>query len=205
MGQILTAPSRPYAAGLVGRVIRGDKPMGETARDEAVHWAKSSPRRRAPTRGVLWVGCDVGVKYPNEISRPGRAKHARLLIMEAQPMNPDNPVVKLCIAGTQAEFNGRIDAARALYRQAWEAAQDDYEACIAAHYVARHQPDPHETLRWNREALARAEAVGDGRVDSFYPSLYLNMGQSFERLGDEAEAQRYYEMAAALGVPHAGE
>lgn len=120
-------------------------------------------------------------------------------------MNPDNPVVKLCIAGTQAEFNGRIDEARALYRQAWQTAQDDYEACIAAHYLARHQTDPHETLRWNQEALTRAEAVGDGRADSFYPSLYLNMGHSYELLGDQAEAQRYYDKAAALGAPHVKE
>lgn len=31
--------------------------------------------------------------------------------------------------------------------------------------------------------MARAKAVGDERVDSFYPSLYLNLGQSYEALG----------------------
>lgn len=117
-------------------------------------------------------------------------------------MNPDNPVIQLCVAGTQAEFNGRIDDARAFYRQAWEASQDDYEACIAAHYVARHQTNPQETLRWNQEALSRAKKVSDGRAASFYPSLYLNMGHSYETLGEPAEAQRYYDLAAALGVIH---
>ena len=117
-------------------------------------------------------------------------------------MNPDNPVIKLCIEGTQAEFQGLIDKARSLYQQAWDAAQDDYEACIAAHYMARHQEDSRERLHWNQVALDKANAVADERVQAFYPSLYLNMGQSHELLGDRNEAKRYYDLAAELGVIH---
>ena len=117
-------------------------------------------------------------------------------------MNPHNPVIKLCIAGTQAEFRGQIDLARRLYQQAWESAQDAYEACIAAHYVARHQSDPQESLHWNQVALQKAQAVGDQRVEEFYPSLYLSMGQSLELLGKLDEAQRYYNLAAEMGFPH---
>jgi hypothetical protein len=120
-------------------------------------------------------------------------------------MDPENPVIKLCIAGTQAEFQGLNEKARAFYLQAWEAARDDYEACIAAHYVARFQDDPAETLRWNREALCRAEAVGDERVKNFYPSLYLNIGRSHELLENQAEADKYYALAATLGVVHSEE
>ena len=117
-------------------------------------------------------------------------------------MDLSNPVIQLCLAGTQAEFKGRLDTARAAYRQAWEVAQDDYDACVAAHYVARLQPDPAVTLHWNEVALARAEAVGDDRVRSFYPSLYLNLGRSFEVLGHAAEAQKYYALASDLGFTH---
>lgn len=117
-------------------------------------------------------------------------------------MDIQNPVIKLCIAGTQAEFEGKIKVARALYRQAWEKATDDYEACIAAHYVARHQESPAETFRWNQEALEHADKVQDARVQEFYPSLYLNMGHSYELLDNLVEAQRYYDLAAALGVEH---
>ena len=117
-------------------------------------------------------------------------------------IDPNNPVVKLCIQGTQAEFAGQIEQAQALYRQAWESAQDDYEACVAAHYVARHQPDPTEELHWNQIALERANATSDARVQAFYPSLYLNMGQSYEKLGDQAAAKRYYDLAAELGAHH---
>jgi len=117
-------------------------------------------------------------------------------------MDLDNLVIQLCLVGTQAEFEGRLDAARAAYRQAWEIVQDDYDACVAAHYVARLQSDPAVTLHWNQVALARAEAVGDERVRSFYPSLYLNLGQSYEELGNQAEAQKYYALASDLGFAH---
>ena len=117
-------------------------------------------------------------------------------------MDTNNPVVALCISGSRAELEGRRNDAYALYAQAWTLAQDDYEACIAAHYMARTVTDPQEVFRWNQESLHRAEAVNDGRVDSFYPSLYLNMGHSHELLGEQAEAEGYYALAAALGVAH---
>ncbi len=95
-----------------------------------------------------------------------------------------------------------IDKARSLNLKAWEAAQDDYEKCIAAHYVARHQEAPTERLRWNQIALDKARAVVDDSVQDFYPSLFLNLGQSHELLGNFDEARRYYDLAAELGVIH---
>ena len=112
-------------------------------------------------------------------------------------VNPDNPVVKLCAEGMRAETEHRPGDARDLFAQAWEAAQDDYEKCIAAHYLARHQENHQDTLRWNQEALIRADAAGDERVREFYPSLYLNVGFCYEVLGDQAEARKYYELAGA--------
>ena len=117
-------------------------------------------------------------------------------------MDINNPVIKLCLEGTQAEFAKQPERAKALYDQAWSLASDGYEACIAAHYVACFQEDTQERLRWNRLALQHAQAVLDGRADEFYPSLYLNMGSSYEQIGDLAEAQRYYDLAATLGVHH---
>lgn len=119
-------------------------------------------------------------------------------------MDTENPVVKLCVAGSAAEFAGNIDAAKALYQQAWDAATDDYEACIAAHYLARHQP-PEETLRWNQIALERADRVPDARVQPFYGSLYVNMGHAHEQMGDQAAAEHYYALAATFGVVHQAE
>lgn len=112
-------------------------------------------------------------------------------------IDPENPVVKLCARGMEAELAGRPVEARDLFARAWEARADDFDACIAAHYLARHQATPEETLRWNQEALERAQAVDGDGVRDFYPSLYLNLGHSHEQLGDRDQARRCYALAAA--------
>jgi hypothetical protein len=117
-------------------------------------------------------------------------------------MDLNNPVIKLCIEGTRAEFERRINDARSLYEQAWQARKDDFDACVAAHYVARFQDTPEDTLLWNQIALIHAMAVNDESVRDFYPSLYINLGRSYELMKDEAEAQKYYAMAAELGIEH---
>lgn len=117
-------------------------------------------------------------------------------------MDISNPVIQLCMDGTRAEFEHRLEDARVCYQQAWEARTDDYDACIAAHYVARFQDTAAESLRWNQLALAHADAVKDDRVKDFYPSLYVNLGHAHEVVGNTSKAQHYYELAAALGVVH---
>ena len=115
----------------------------------------------------------------------------------ATPIDPDNPVIKVCAAGRQAEIaSGRAEAL-ALFTEAWEAATDDYDACVAAHFVARHQADPRDMLHWNQVALEHAQTTGDEQVHGFYPSLYLNLGYAFENLGDLAGARRCYSQTAA--------
>lgn len=112
-------------------------------------------------------------------------------------MDPDNPVVRLCAQGMAAEGEGRADDARARFQEAWDAADDDYEHCVAAHYLARHQPTPEETLRWNQECLDRADAVGDDRVRGFYASLHVNMGSAYQALGAVDRAREHFVRAAA--------
>jgi tetratricopeptide (TPR) repeat protein len=111
-------------------------------------------------------------------------------------MDPNNPVVKLCLEGLEAEAKGKFEDARGLFEQAWSVCEDDYDACMAAHFLARHQDNPKAAFDWNQEALNRANAVGDARVQSFYSSLHLNLGHSYETLGALAEARRHYQMAA---------
>ena len=117
-------------------------------------------------------------------------------------MDIGNPVIQLCLEGTRAEFEHKNEEARAFYQQAWEIHTDDYEACIAAHYLARFQKTAEDTLQWNLTAVEHAIAVNDESVESFLPSLYLNLGHSYEMLGNNAESQKYYQLAAALGVIH---
>lgn len=111
-------------------------------------------------------------------------------------MDPNNPTAKLCSEGMMAEGEGRPQDARELFMQAWEGAADDYEASMAAHYVARHQESTEDTLHWNRVAVERADLVEDDSAKEFYPSLYLNLAHSYEQIGDPAQAVRYYDLAA---------
>jgi hypothetical protein len=102
----------------------------------------------------------------------------------------------------QAEAENRFADARALFEQAWAARRDDFDACIAAHYLARHQDDPQRILYWNQQALHYADAVRSAHLDeqihTFYPSLYLNLGKSHEVLGDYTSARTYYQLAAEM-------
>ena len=111
-------------------------------------------------------------------------------------MDPTNPVIGLCAEGMAAEQRGDIEAARAAFATAWDRSTDDYDRCVAAHYVARHQNDPAHTLEWNDLALRLALQVGDDQVRGFLPSLYLNLGHSHEELGDTVTAHACYETAA---------
>ena len=86
-------------------------------------------------------------------------------------IDPRNPVVALCAAGMAIE--GDAVAAMALFEQAWAARTDDYDASIAAHFLARHQATTEQRVHWNALAVAHAEAVPDGRADEFMASLYF--------------------------------
>ena len=105
-------------------------------------------------------------------------------------MDPENPVVRLCARGMEAEQAQRPDEARALFEQAWEARDNEYEGCIAAHYLARQQPDDQAAFHWNLTALrlAGTAEAGDHDVGGFYPSLHLNMASSYQQLGDRTAA-----------------
>ncbi len=117
-------------------------------------------------------------------------------------INFNSPALQACIQGTQAEYQGKPAEAARLYMLAWDDAADDFERCVAAHYIARFQETPAQRLRWNLESLRYANGVGDERVQEFYPSLYLNLGKSYEEMGDQARAQRYYQLAGSFGAAH---
>lgn len=108
-------------------------------------------------------------------------------------IDPTNPVVKLCAEGIQAEAKHEHAKARVLYAQAWDQRADDYEACIAAHYLAREQETLQDSLHWNQLALDHALIASVELVGGFLPSLYLNLGWSHEVLGDIAQARTCYE------------
>ncbi len=113
-------------------------------------------------------------------------------------MDTGSHTAQLCIAGTQAEFDRRIDDGRRLFQCAWDAAVDDYDASMAAHYVAHLEPEPKEALRWHLIALERARL--DDRAAVFMGSLFVSLGGAYEMVGNPVEAERYFRLAAELGV-----
>ena len=96
-------------------------------------------------------------------------------------MDPTNPVVVLCAQGMAVE--GTPGEALRLFEQAWAIRRNDYEAAVAAHFLARHQSTDAETLHWSALAVRHAEAVPDGESRKLLASLYLNLGDSHARLG----------------------
>lgn len=94
------------------------------------------------------------------------------------------------------EAQGKTAEAHTLFKQAWDIAADNTEAFVAAHYLARNQVDPRDNLKWNQVALNKALQIADGKMKGHYPSLYLNVGKSFENLGDLSEAKHHYQLAA---------
>lgn len=116
-----------------------------------------------------------------------------------------DPVISLCQQGIAAAVAGRRDLAAALYRQAWDAHSDAYQAAVAAHYIASLEADPHQALHWHSLALERAQAA-DARVQSYFPSLWLNLGKAHQDLGAHAEARDCYQagLSASDALPDQG-
>jgi tetratricopeptide (TPR) repeat protein len=110
-------------------------------------------------------------------------------------LDSNNPVIKQCIEGSRAEFEGKRTEAFQLYHQAWVNQTNDYEGSIAAHYVARTKEIPEDILFWNMTALALALKSESESVKDFFPSLYLNLGNSYEQMGEIEQAKVCFKKA----------
>jgi hypothetical protein len=109
---------------------------------------------------------------------------------KAIELDPDNSVLALCAAGMAV--GGDAAAATEFFARAWAARADDFEAAVAAHYVARVQATMAEKLAWDARAASHAEAAraaGDARVNGLLASLNLNVGDGLLEQGRRAEAR----------------
>jgi tetratricopeptide (TPR) repeat protein len=112
--------------------------------------------------------------------------------------SPNNNVVKLCIQGMEMEEKGKAEEATRLFFQAWNEATNDFEKFTAAHYVARHQQNTADKLKWLETVLRFAIKINDDSVKSAFPSLYLKIGKCYEDLGNRDQANKHYELADSL-------
>src|SRR6185436_8691142 len=109
--------------------------------------------------------------------------------------NPGNNVIKLCIQGMDLEGKGNAEEARRLFLQAWNEATNDFEKYLAAYYVARHQDNVPDKLKWLETALQFALKVNNDSAKSALPNLYSNIAKCHEDLGDVHNAKKNFELA----------
>jgi hypothetical protein len=112
--------------------------------------------------------------------------------------NPNNNVIKLCIEAMTMEEKGKPAEASRLFLLAWNEATNDFEKFIAAYYVARHQENTSDKLKWLETALQFALKIKDITVTSAFPSLYSNIAKCFEDLNDSDNAKKNYELAISF-------
>ena len=85
---------------------------------------------------------------------------------------------------------------------------DPLHRCFLAHYMADLQDDVRDELRWDLRALAAADEVTDEQAQAFarqfngaldvralYPSLHLNLGDDYRRLGATLQAREHLALA----------
>ena len=109
--------------------------------------------------------------------------------------NPNNNIIKLCIEGMGMEEKSKPEEASRLFLQAWNEATNDFEKFLAAYYVARHQENTSNKLKWLETALQFALKINDDAVTSALPSLYSNIAKCYEELNDHDNAKRNYDLA----------
>ena len=112
--------------------------------------------------------------------------------------NPNNNVIKLCIEGMGMEGIGKPDEAGKLFVQAWNEATNNFEKFTAAYYVARHQENSSDKLKWLETALQFALKINTDAVTSAFPSLYSNIAKCYEDLNDHANSKKNYELAISF-------
>ena len=112
--------------------------------------------------------------------------------------NPGNKIVQICIQGMDLEAKGRPEEASRIFLQAWEEATNDFEKFTAAHFVARHQKDVRNKLKWLETALEFALKVNNDATKGALPSLYANIAKCYEESGDHDAAKKNNELAVSF-------
>ncbi|MBM0279384.1 tetratricopeptide repeat protein [Micromonospora tarensis] len=105
---------------------------------------------------------------------------------------------------------GQRQAARDVFAQIWDEIGgeqgDPLHVCVLAHSMADVQDDVHQELMWDQRALAAADLLTDDRVAQagvpmsvagLYPSLHLNLGECYRKLGDLGRARECLQRAQA--------
>jgi hypothetical protein len=132
-------------------------------------------------------------------------------------IDSDATMVRLGEAIGLSQTGDRL-AARDRLAQLWRDAggelADPLHRCGIAHAMADVQDDAIDELWWDLQALVaadlvtdeRAQGAGAGPVAGFYPSLHLNLGDCYRRLGDVDNAWLHVHrgLNAVRALPESG-
>lgn len=131
-----------------------------------------------------------------------RSRGFRREIERSMEFDPRNNIITLCVQGMAMEEKGDAVEASRLFLRAWNEATNDFEKYLAAYFVARHQKDVRDKLKWYETSLQCALKINDVTVTSAFPSLYSNIAKCCEELNDRENARKNYELASSFaGVP----
>lgn len=118
---------------------------------------------------------------------------------------PDAVMTQIGQAVGLGQRGERQDARRQL-AELWDQigrAGDPLHRVALAHAMADLQDDPHDELAWDLRALHAADEVTDDRaaqagvtgpVAGLYPSLHLNVGEDYRKIGDLTAARHHLKL-----------
>lgn len=129
-------------------------------------------------------------------------------------MTEPDPTMARIGRGMELSWRGEREAARSLFAEVWNDiggdSGDPFHRCAHAHAMADVQDAVHEELVWDLRALDAADLITDGRaaragvtspVAAFYPSLHLNLGDCYRKLGNLDRAHEHLQRGrAAVGA-----
>lgn len=123
-------------------------------------------------------------------------------------MNEPNEMMIEIDRGIMMGRTGDREGARTLFTALWTKIGekgDPFHRCALAHSMADVQDDPHEELDWDLRALEAANSIkddspekaGSGPVSGFYPSLHLNLGEAYRKVGNLEQARHHLSLGRA--------
>lgn len=137
-------------------------------------------------------------------------------------MITDPTITRIGEGVTLHHHQGQRAAAHEMFARIWDdiggEQGDPLHVCVLAHAMADVQDDVQRELIWDLRALAAADLITEERVAEagvtlsvagLYPSLYLNVGECYRKLGDIDRAREHLQRArdtiGALGDDEYGQ
>lgn len=105
--------------------------------------------------------------------------------------SPKNPVIQLCLQAMKMEDNNEPENALKTFIQAWEMSSHDLEKFITSFFMARHQTNAAEEIKWLELALGFAQRINDDAVNCALGPIYEKLAFCYRQMNDVASFEKY--------------